>query len=333
MDNKNYHKQFPGKMDKSAKKTYKTTFKMGYGKLKHVKMFENFDESEKLTESFTEEELDSIKEVIKKTSFMSLTKPLEELGFFVTTEMYDQPMPPVIINVRKNKNDKQKVTILNRKYVGDSADFVHGEIAMGIMEKFLVQGMFVKINEESAEAVGTKNLRITKSFKKKVDDMVALAKQFESKKEEYEVMSKLLGKYESDVQSELEQYGAQFIRIGNVAIELKRIAGKETKSYKNIAEAEEALLPVTAEMQLAIKNINDLNTKINPDKIKMEYSVEESALTELFDKVGTWFKDLWTKIKAHVPVLTSSVDDLATKLQPLDIKIPSTTEALKQMKK
>lgn len=38
--------EFPGKMDKTTKRKYKTTYKMGYGKLKHVKMFENFDQSE-----------------------------------------------------------------------------------------------------------------------------------------------------------------------------------------------------------------------------------------------------------------------------------------------
>ena len=48
---KNPHRQFPGKMDKVNKKTYKKGYKTlakgnvpeGYKKLKHVKLFENFD--------------------------------------------------------------------------------------------------------------------------------------------------------------------------------------------------------------------------------------------------------------------------------------------------
>lgn len=48
---KNPHKQFPGKMDKTTKKEYKKGYKIakhgnvpdGYRKLKHVKLFENFD--------------------------------------------------------------------------------------------------------------------------------------------------------------------------------------------------------------------------------------------------------------------------------------------------
>lgn len=51
----NPHKQFPGKMDRSTKKEYKKGYKVakhgnvkeGYGKLKHVKLFENFDQEAK----------------------------------------------------------------------------------------------------------------------------------------------------------------------------------------------------------------------------------------------------------------------------------------------
>jgi len=189
------------------------------------------------------------------------------------------------------------------------------------------------INEASATAVGSKNQRITKSFAKKVDDMVALAQKFETLSADYTAMSKLLGKYEADVQEQLEQYGAQFIRIGNVAIELKKTAGRESKSYKQIAEALEAMLPVNKEMEAAIKNVVDLNTKINPDKVKMLYSVEENAVTDFVKKLGSWFTKLWEKIKSHVGVLTSSVDDLSTKLKPLGIIVPSTAEAIKKINK
>lgn len=318
---KNPHKQFPGKMDKTNKRTYKLSFKMGYGKLKHVKMFESFDA---INENFSDEEMEKIKEVIKKNSMTTLKKPLEDLGFIVQVNTYDMPMPPMIIEVRKNKNDKKRIVIVNRKYT-DDADFVHGEVAMGLMEKQI-------INEASAEAVGTKNQRITKSFAKKVDDMVALAKKFEQVSEDYTAMSKLLGKYEADVQKELEQYGAQFIRIGNVAIELKRIAGKETKSYKAISEAFEAMLPVNEEMEKAIKNVNDLNTKINPDKVKMLYSVEENAVSDFIKKLGSWFTNIWKTIKEHVGSFTSSVDNLSDKLKPLGISVPSTADAMKTMK-
>jgi len=55
MDNLKTHKQFPGKMDKTNKKEYKKGYKVakhgnvkeGYGKLKHVKLFENFENDSK----------------------------------------------------------------------------------------------------------------------------------------------------------------------------------------------------------------------------------------------------------------------------------------------
>lgn len=323
---KNPHKQFPGKMDKTTKRTYKLSFKMGYGKLKHVKMFESFDA---INENFSDEEMEKIKEVVKKGPLTSLRKPLEDLGFIVQVNTYDMPMPPIIIEVRKNKNDKKRVVIVNRQYT-DDADFVHGEIAMGIMEAAI---LIVNEAKQSAPAVGTKNQRISKGFKKKVDDMIALAQKFEEVSEEYTAMSKLLGKYEQEVQDQLEKYGAQFIRIGSVAIELKNIAGKETKSYKNIAEALEGMLELSPEMEKAIKNVYDINTKINPDKVKMLYSVEENAVTDFVKKLGAWFTNLWEKIKAHVPALTSKVDTFAAELKPLGIKVPTTEEAIKIMKK
>ena len=320
---KNPHKQFPGKMDKTTKRTYKLSFKMGYGKLKHVKMFESFDA---INENFSDEEMEKIKEVIKKGPMTSLKKPLEDLGFIVQVNTYDMPMPPMIIEVRKNKNDKKRVVIVNRKYT-DDADFVHGETAMGIMESAIVN------EAQSAPAVGAKNQRISKDFKNKVDDMIALAQKFEKLSEEYTAMSKLLGKYEADVQTQLEKYGAQFIRIGSVAIELKKIAGRETKAYKAIADALEGMLEVSPEMEAAIKNVYDMNTKINPDKVKMLYAVEENAVTDFVKKLGAWFTNLWDKIKAHIPTFTSKVDTLAAELKPLGIKVPTTEEAIKMMKK
>ena len=237
------------------------------------------------------------------------------------------------------EKDGQKIAILNKQYV-DDADFTHGEIAMGVMESKMTMKEGDALNEVKAEAVAKKNLRITKKFAQKVDDMITLAKKFEKMSEEYAVMSKLLGRHEKEVQDQLEKYGAQFIRIGAVAIELKKIKGRTTKSYKDISAALEELLPANDEMAKAIDNIEKLNTKVNPDKIKMEYSVEEGKVDEgIKDSVvrftkalGSWFKELWGKITGHADELETSVDNVAAKLKPLGVKIPTTAEAIKIMK-
>ena len=44
------------------------------------------------------------------------------------------PMPPVIVHVKKNKNDPKSIVILNKKYV-DGAEFTHGDLAAGYMAK------------------------------------------------------------------------------------------------------------------------------------------------------------------------------------------------------
>jgi len=48
---------FPGKLDKVNKRKYKTTYKMGYGKLKNVKMFEGFNYDPSLNESIESDDL------------------------------------------------------------------------------------------------------------------------------------------------------------------------------------------------------------------------------------------------------------------------------------
>jgi hypothetical protein len=53
-------KQFPGKMDRTSERKYKTTYPMKHGKkLKHVKMFENFDVNENIEIVYYTEVIDN----------------------------------------------------------------------------------------------------------------------------------------------------------------------------------------------------------------------------------------------------------------------------------
>lgn len=346
MNKNNPHKQFPGKMDKTVKKTYKTTFRMGYGKLKHVKLFENFDQEEKLSEAFTPEELDSIKEVIKKTSFMNLQKPLEELGFVVNTETYDQPLPPIIINVRKNKNDKEKVAILNRKYVGDSADFVHGEIAMGIMEKLSIVGF--PLNEVQVKVKATEEVETTKSARVKRSVLVAVEDLYK-KINEYKAMQPIIKAMEDKAQEiailkdelipELQKYNAQSFRIEKFLVELQKdIKMKGERTTYQYADVVKDLAKISKKMEALVEDTKELHKTVHPAEAMEKYDLSVTKVDEgvvdwikdVFGQLSSKFKSLWGQITGNVDELENYINELS---KSTGIAVPSTADAIKEIKK
>jgi len=94
--------------------------------MRKIKLFEEFlNEGTPLSTSDT----DKIKDVIKSNSFMSLRKPLTDAGFKV-----DFVLEPYAMYTVTKKGSSDKIVIINKKYV-DNPEFVHGEIAMGLLEK------------------------------------------------------------------------------------------------------------------------------------------------------------------------------------------------------
>lgn len=91
--------------------------------MKRLKLFEDFNINES-----TETDAQQIKDIMSAgTAFLSLREPLKKAGFMV-----DFSFDPQAHYVVKKKGGKSFI-IINKKYV-DKPDFVHGDIAMGLME-------------------------------------------------------------------------------------------------------------------------------------------------------------------------------------------------------
>lgn len=169
------------------------------------------------------------------------------------------------------------------------------------------------INEADVDAVAARKLRVTKDFKDQVTAMVEMSKKYQAMDEELKKLGKLLGKQEGEIQKVLEKYGAVFVEIdsaiGKIAVELKDKPGKTTKSYKEISEALEELLPKTEEVVKQTTAIYDKFTKHNPDKKELQYKVQE-GLMDWIKSVGGWFKSAIDKLKGLLPSFEKSADKL-----------------------
>lgn len=335
---KNPHKQFPGKMEKTTKRTYKLSFKMGYGKLKHVKMFESFDA---INENFSEEEMEKIKEVIKKSTMMNLRKPLEDLGFIVQVNTYDMPMPPIIVEVRKNKNDKKRVVIVNRKYT-DDADFVHGEIAMGLMESA------IQLNEVSVKVKSKEEIETTKSARVKRDVLTAVEDLYK-KVNEYKAMMPILKAMEDKAKEiailkdtlipELQRYNALSFRIEKFLVELKKdVKMKGARTTYQYASVVEDLAKIDKKMEALVNDTKEMHKTVHPAEAIESYDLAVSKVDEgvidwikdVFGKLASTFKGLWDKITGSVDDIEGSIDSLVKRT---GLDVPSTEEAIKMMNK
>lgn len=172
---------------------------------------------------------------------------------------------------------------------------------------------FSAVNEADVDAVAARKLRVTKDFKDQVTAMVEMSKKYQAMKEDLDKLGKLLGKQEGEVQKVLEKYGAVFVEIdsaiGKIAVELKNKSGRETKSYKEISEALEELLPKTEEVVKQTTDIYNKFTKHNPDKKELEYKVQE-GISDIVKSIGSWFKTQFSKLKSMLPGFEKSADKL-----------------------
>lgn len=172
-----------------------------------------------------------------------------------------------------------------------------------------------KVNEADVEAIAPRKLRVTKDFKDKVKTMVALSDQYKKMEAELKKIGTSLGLYEGEVQKTLEEYGAQFVKIDDVMIELKKKEGRVTKSYEKIATALQDLLPKTEAVVAQVETIYDKFTKHNPDKTEMEYKqVKEGEMSEGFKEVvaqlGSWIKTGFKKLISALNPFKKGVSEL-----------------------
>ena len=92
--------------------------------MRYLKSFKQLNESA-LNESMTEIDKQKIKDAITNNAFLSLRNPLTQLGYKVDFSFEPQAHYTV-------KKGKDTIVIINKKYVTDP-EFVHGEIAMGLL--------------------------------------------------------------------------------------------------------------------------------------------------------------------------------------------------------
>lgn len=176
------------------------------------------------------------------------------------------------------------------------------------------------MNEAQSDAVASRKLQTSKKFADEVAIMIAASQDFAKMKKKLDEKGALLSKMEGSVQKTLEEYGAVFLEIdsaaGKIALELKKKDGKESKSYKSIAEAVEELLPQTKEIIKKTKAIHDKFTKINPGKTELEYSVQE-GLVDVLKSIGGWFKSAWKGLKDMLPSFKKSATKLTNAVDAL----------------
>jgi hypothetical protein len=215
-------------------------------------------------------------------------------------------------------------------------------------------GLFENFDVNEAEATVTRKKEVDEQKKARVNrDFVNKIKELASLTEEYKALDNVIKAFEQKAEKiklikeqvlpVLQKYKAQFMRIEDLVVEVtskEKLKGERiTYSYKEISEAFEALIPVTEESKKSINNIKELNKKVNPAEKLVTWDVNVSRVQEglgdwikdLFGKLADTFRTIWDKITGTTEKLESDIDNLSTKLQPIGIKVPSTSEVTKKM--
>ena len=114
-----------------------------------------------------------IKDAVSKSkNLMDVGNYLKESGVDYDFNTYDMPMPPAMYKI-KEKVDGKSIYILNKNYV-DGADFINGEIAIGIMAK---GGMTQGYNDRMDESLGMRHRgHHSKSHKDRRDEAKGMNK-------------------------------------------------------------------------------------------------------------------------------------------------------------
>jgi hypothetical protein len=171
------------------------------------------------------------------------------------------------------------------------------------------------VNEVTAEVSSPRKLRVPKQFEEDVMLASKLAAEIAEMSDKIKKISKMLQSKEESaggIVETMEKYGANAIKVGKVLVELEKIPGKETKSWKGIAEGLEKLIP---DMQKAVEKLHEANTHPAVEKLAVKYSIEESVVGDLLKSAGAWLLSWGKKIKEALPAFEESAEDLAAKVE------------------
>ena len=173
------------------------------------------------------------------------------------------------------------------------------------------------VNEVTAEVSSPRKLRVPKQFETDVNIAAKLASEIAEMSEKIKKIAKVLESKERSaggIVETMEKYGANAIKVGNILVELEKIPGKETKSWKGIAEGLERLIP---DMHKVIAKLHEANTHPAVEKLAVKYSIEESFIGDIWKSIGTWFTGWGKKIKDMLPSFEESVDLFAEPVMKL----------------
>lgn len=208
------NKQFPGKMDKTTERKYKQTYFVGNKKLKHVKLFENFDkinEAVKGTATIKgEEEKERVFNATKK--FMAQVEELHR-----EIKEYNDLMK--LMDVMKEKS--KRINVLKEQLLPGLQRINATNVRL---EDFVIN---VKEN------VKTKGERITYSYKEISEALEALIPVTEKTKKQIESIRELNKKVNpSEV---IKSYDLHISKLDEGVVDwVKSIFGKLATTFKKM---------------------------------------------------------------------------------------------------
>lgn len=175
------------------------------------------------------------------------------------------------------------------------------------------------LNEaKAAEVVTVKAVKLNKDIQEQVVAAGALAKELKKMSDEYkkkmEPMQELLNKYDENILNTLTGMNVSQAKVEEIIARVMMSKGRLTDSYKDLWIA--ALEKVNAATKASLLEIQAQNKKQNPDKYWMEYADTNEGLkdikdwgSKIIDKLKTWSKDVWSKVKAAVSSHENAVTD------------------------
>lgn len=176
------------------------------------------------------------------------------------------------------------------------------------------------INEAKAtEVVSVKAVKLNKDIQEQVVAAGKLAKELKKMADEYkkkmEPMQELLNKYDENILNTLTEMHVSQAKVEKIIAQVMMSKGRLTDSYKDLWMT--ALEKVNAATKASLLEIQAANKKQNPDKYWMEYAEANEGLkdikdwgSKIIDKLKTWSKDVWAKVKAAVSNQEAAIDNL-----------------------
>jgi predicted nucleic acid-binding Zn-ribbon protein len=215
---------------------------------------------------------------------------------------------------------------------------------VGLFENFDLSEATAKITSKEEVDV-EKTARINREFVNQIKQLAALSEEYKALDniiKVFEDKAKKIQVLKEQILPVLQKYNAQFLRIEDLVVEVnkkEKLKGERiTYSYKEISEALESLIPVTEQSKKAIEDIKELNKKINPAEKLISWDVTATRVQEglgswikdVFGKLADTFSKIWDRLTGNTEELESNIDELSTKLKPIGIRVPSTSEVMKK---